>query len=81
MEYTMSSVVYRFLRNSNLIFLTAFLLGLFFGGYASSLKMYLLPALVFIMTLSTTQITLSELTRIKIISMIFLSSLSSITVS
>lgn len=65
MEYTMSSLLYRLLKNSNLVFLTAFLLGLFLGGYASSLKGYILPALVFIMTLSTTQITLSELTHIK----------------
>ncbi len=65
MEYTMSSLLYRLLKNSNLVFLTAFLLGLFLGGYASSLKGYILPALVFIMTLSTTRITLSELTHIK----------------
>jgi BASS family bile acid:Na+ symporter len=61
----MSSFLYRLLKNSNLVFLTAFLLGLFLGDYASSLKGVILPALVFIMTLSTTQITLSELTHIK----------------
>jgi bile acid:Na+ symporter, BASS family len=61
----MLSLLYRFLRNSNLIFLAAFLLGLSLGGYASLLKGLILPALVFIMTLSTTQITLSELTHFK----------------
>jgi BASS family bile acid:Na+ symporter len=61
----MSSFLYRLLKNSNLVFLSAFLLGLFGGGYASSLKGYILPALVFIMTLSTTQITLSELTHFR----------------
>jgi len=57
--------LYRFLRNSNLMFLAAFVLGLVLGGYASFLKGWILPALVFIMTLSTTQITLSELTHFK----------------
>jgi BASS family bile acid:Na+ symporter len=47
------------------MFLAAFLLGLSLGGYASLLKGYILPALVFIMTLSTTQITLSELAHFK----------------
>jgi BASS family bile acid:Na+ symporter len=61
----MLSLLYRFLRNSNLMFLAAFLLGLVLGGYASLLKVYILPALVFIMTLSTTQITLSELTHFR----------------
>ena len=61
----MFSLLYRLLRNSNLMFLTSFLLGLVLGGYASLLKGYILPALVLIMTLSTTQITLSELTRFR----------------
>jgi BASS family bile acid:Na+ symporter len=61
----MFSLLYWLLRNSNLMFLAAFLLGLGLGGYASLLKGYILPALVFIMTLSTTQITLSELTRFR----------------
>jgi BASS family bile acid:Na+ symporter len=47
------------------MFLAAFLLGIVLGGYASLLKGYILPALVFIMTLSTTQITLSELTHFR----------------
>ena len=57
--------LYRLLKNSNLIFLVAFLLGLLFGGYASHLKGYILPALVLIMSLSTTQITFSELIHVK----------------
>lgn len=61
----MSSLLYRLLKNSNLMFLAAFLLGLVLGGYASLLKGYILPALVFVMTLSTTQITLSELTHFR----------------
>ena len=61
----MSSFFYRYLKNSSLLFLTAFLLGLFLGGYASMLKGYILPALVLIMSLSTTQITLSELIHVK----------------
>ena len=61
----MTSFLYRLLKNSNIIFLIAFLLGLFFGDYASLLKEYLLPALVLIMSLSTTQITLTELTHAK----------------
>ncbi len=61
----MLSLLYRLLRNSNLMFLAAFLLGLVLGGYASLLKGYILPALVLIMTLSTTQITLSELTHFR----------------
>jgi predicted Na+-dependent transporter len=42
-----------------------FLLGLISGGYASSLKEYILPALVLIMSLSTTKITLSELIHVR----------------
>jgi len=53
------------LGNSNFIFFIAFLLGLIFGDYASPLKGYILPALVLIMSLSTTRITLSELIHIK----------------
>jgi BASS family bile acid:Na+ symporter len=47
------------------MFLVAFLLGLVLGGYAHLLKGYILPALVFIMTLSTTQIALSELAQFR----------------
>jgi BASS family bile acid:Na+ symporter len=61
----MSFFMYRYLRNSNLLFLIAFLLGLFLGGYAPLLKGYILPALILIMSLSTTQISLSELTHVK----------------
>ena len=61
----MTSFLYRLLKNSNLVFLIAFLLGLFLGDYASLLKEYLLPALVLIMSLSTTQVTLTELTHVK----------------
>lgn len=64
-EYKMSFLLYRPLKNSNLVFLVAFLLGLFFGGYASHLKGTILPALVLIMSLSTTQITLSDLAHVK----------------
>jgi len=60
-----TSSLYRLLKNSNFIFLIAFLLGLFSGGFASLLKGYILPALVLIMSLSTTQITLTELTHAK----------------
>ena len=61
----MPSFIDRYLRNTNFLFLTAFLLGLAFGDYASSLKGYILPALVLIMSLSTTKITLSELIHFK----------------
>jgi BASS family bile acid:Na+ symporter len=61
----MFNLLYRLLKNSNLIFLIAFVFGLFFGGYAPPLKGFILPALVFIMSLSTTQITFTELTHIK----------------
>jgi BASS family bile acid:Na+ symporter len=81
----MLSLLYRLLRNSNLMFLAAFLLGIVLGGHASLFKGYILPALVLIMTLSTTQITLSELTHLRnyfrdiffvfVINYIFLSSL------
>jgi BASS family bile acid:Na+ symporter len=57
--------IHRLLKNSNLTFLVAFLLGLLLGDYASSLKSFILPALVLIMSLSTTQITLSELIHFK----------------
>jgi len=55
----------RCLKNTNLVFLVAFVLGLAFGGYAPLLKDYLMPALVLIMSLSTTQISLSELTHVR----------------
>ncbi|MGQ9646206.1 MAG: bile acid:sodium symporter family protein [Thermodesulfobacteriota bacterium] len=61
----MLSLLVRLLKNSNLAFLAAFLLGIFLGGPASSLKAAILPALVLVMTLSTTQITLSEITHFK----------------
>ena len=61
----MTSFLYRLSKNSSTIFLIAFLLGLFLGDYASLLKEYLLPALVLIMSLSTTQVTLTELTHVK----------------
>jgi BASS family bile acid:Na+ symporter len=61
----MPSFIYRYLKNTNSFFLTAFLLGLAFGDYASSLKGYILPALVLTMSLSTTKITLSELIHFK----------------
>lgn len=61
----MSFSIQNLIKNSNLIFLIAFLLGLFVGEHASPLKGYILPALVFIMSLSTTQITLSELLHFK----------------
>ena len=61
----MSVSIHRLLKNSNLTFLVAFLLGLLLGDYASSLKSFILPALVLIMSLSTTQITLSELIHFK----------------
>jgi BASS family bile acid:Na+ symporter len=55
----------RFLKNSNLVFFAAFVLGLLFGDPASSLMDFMMPALVFIMSLSTTQITLHELAGIR----------------
>jgi len=61
----MAGYLYRYLKNRNLLLLTAFLLGLFFGDFASSLKGLILPALVLIMSLSTTHITLKELLQIK----------------
>jgi BASS family bile acid:Na+ symporter len=61
----MPSFLYRYLKNTNSLFLTAFLLGIVFGEHASSLKGYILPALVFTMSLSTTRITLSELIHFK----------------
>jgi BASS family bile acid:Na+ symporter len=81
----MLSLLNRLLKNSNLIFLVAFLLGLSLGGYASHLKGGILPALVLIMSFSTTQITFSELIHVKkyiydilivfVINYLFLSSL------
>jgi len=53
------------LKNSNFIFSVAFLLGLIWGDYASLLKRFILPALVVIMSLSTTQISLSQLIHFK----------------
>ena len=61
----MPSFIYRYLKNTNSLFLTAFLFGLVFGDYASPLRGYILPALVLTMSLSTTKITLSELIHFK----------------
>lgn len=61
----MAGYLFRYLKNRNLLLLTAFLLGLFFGEFASSFKELILPALVLIMSLSTTHITLKELVQIK----------------
>ena len=60
-----SSFLSHYLKNSNLVFLIAFLLGLTFGDYVSLLKECILPALVLIMSLSTTQITLFEIIHVK----------------
>ncbi len=61
----MANLLYRYLKNRNLLLLTAFLLGLFWGDFASSLKGLILPALILVMSLSTTHITLKELVQIK----------------
>ena len=61
----MLSFLFRYLKNSNLIFLTAFLFGLTVGDFASPLKGYILPTLVLIMCLATTQITLFKLDQVK----------------
>ncbi len=47
------------------MFLAAFLSGLLFGSYASSLKPLILPTLVIMMSLSSTQVTLAELMHFK----------------
>jgi BASS family bile acid:Na+ symporter len=60
-----SSFLSHYLKNSNLVFLIAFLLGLTFGDYASLLKECILPALVLIMSLSTTKITFFEIIHVK----------------
>ncbi len=59
------SPVLRCLKNSNLVFLVAFLLGLIFGDPAPLLKESLIPALVLIMSLSTTQIDRPPFARLK----------------
>ena len=61
----MAGFFFRYFKNRNLLLLTAFLLGLFFGDFAPLLKGLILPALVLIMSLSTTHITLKELLQIK----------------
>lgn len=61
----MRTFFFRYLKNRNLLLLIAFLLGLIAGDFASSLKGLILPALVLIMSLSTTHITLKELLQIK----------------
>jgi BASS family bile acid:Na+ symporter len=55
----------RYLKNRNLLLLTAFLSGLIWGDAAHLLKGLILPALVLIMSLSTTHITLNELIQVK----------------
>ena len=55
----------RTLKNSNLVLLLGFLLGLVFGGGASQLKAFLLPALVTIMSLATTQVSLFQLDQVR----------------
>ncbi len=61
----MLSYSLRYLKNRNLLLLTALILGLIFGDFAYRLKGLLLPILVLIMSLSTTHITLMELFQIK----------------
>lgn len=61
----MPGFFFRYLKNRNLILLTAFLSGLIGGDVAYLLKGWILPILVLIMSLSTTQITLEELMQIK----------------
>ena len=61
----MAFSLFRYLKNSNLFLFAAFLLGLTFGGCASSLKGFILPALILIMSISATQITSSEITNVK----------------
>lgn len=61
----MSSLFFRYLKNRNLLLLTALLSGLFWGEVAPLLKGMILPALVMIMSLSTTHITLKELLQIR----------------
>jgi len=61
----MVSALFRHLKNRNLLLLIAFLSGLFWGEAAPSLKGAILPTLVLIMSLSTTHITLREMTHIK----------------
>lgn len=61
----MAGYLFRYLKNRNLLLLTAFLFGLFFGDFASLFKGWILPILILIMSLSTTQIALEELMQIK----------------
>jgi BASS family bile acid:Na+ symporter len=55
----------RLLMNSNFMFLTAIVLGLVAGDYAHRFKASILPALMLVMSLSTTQITLGNLTQVR----------------
>lgn len=55
----------RLLTNSNVVFLSAMVLGLVVGDWAHLFKAWILPALVLIMSLSTTQITLSDFTQVR----------------
>ncbi len=55
----------RYVKNRNLLLLTAFLSGLIWGDAAHLLKGLILPVLVLIMSLSTTHITFNELIQIK----------------
>ncbi len=61
----MIDLLFRYVKNRNLLLLTAFLLGLIGGSPAVHLKGWILPILVLIMTLSTTHITLKELRQTK----------------
>ncbi|MCX8119068.1 MAG: bile acid:sodium symporter [Desulfobacterota bacterium] len=61
----MIDLLIRYFKNRNLLLLTAFLFGLSWGEPARPLRGLILPALVMIMTLSTTHITLRELRQMK----------------
>ncbi len=61
----MPGFFFRYLKNRNLLLLTALLSGLIWGDVAYLLKGWILPILVLIMSLSTTQIVLEELMQIK----------------
>jgi bile acid:Na+ symporter, BASS family len=51
--------------NSNVMFLTAIVLGLIAGNYAHLLKAWILPALMMVMSLSTTHVTFGEFTQVR----------------
>jgi BASS family bile acid:Na+ symporter len=56
----------RFFMNSNLILLAAMVLGLVAGDCAHLFKAWILPALLLIMSLSTTQVTLGNFTQVRL---------------